>query len=426
MSDLNSLFEAQRRQRFRRQLIAWYVAHQRDLPWRRLADPYAVWISEIMLQQTVVAAVIPYFEKFRGRFPDVHALAAAEESEVLQYWEGLGYYSRARNIHKAAKIVSEELQGEFPQSVAGLQELPGIGRYTAGAICSFAYDRRAPIVEANTLRLYSRLIGLEEDPRSKAGQNQLWEFAELILPRKSPGDFNQALMDLGSLVCTPQKPDCAACPVSSECEAFLSQRQHLIPKPKPRPEITPLTDASIAVFAGEKLMIRQRMPGERWAGLWDFPRFTLEELNGCSHPVVSRKKTTGKKAAGKKTNGQKQLFVDQDRRRKQGIEVPDGLPEAVIPRLEEYVLAQSGVAASIQHFASEIRHSVTRYKIRLLCFVAFAEAGARSAVSEEATAGYQWVKVSDLEAYPLSVTGRKFAKLLAEMVSPAEGSTQKD
>tara|TARA_R110002111_G_scaffold256979_3_gene324716 strand:+ start:42617 stop:43864 length:1248 start_codon:yes stop_codon:yes gene_type:complete len=415
MSELDALFDTKRRQGFRRQLLSWYATHQRDLPWRRLHDPYGVWISEIMLQQTVVAAVIPYFEKFMKRFPDVHVLAAAEESEVLQHWEGLGYYSRARNIHKAAKKIVEELQGKFPTTVETLQELPGIGRYTAGAICSFAYDQRAPIVEANTLRLYSRLIGLEEDPRSKAGQNQLWEFAALILPRKSPGVFNQALMDLGSLVCTPQNPECAACPVSAGCEAFLKQRQHQIPVPKARPEITPLTDASIAVFSGEKVMIRQRMPGERWAGLWDFPRFTFEDMNGCPHPAVVRKKS----------NGQKLLFAEEDRQRKQQTEVPAGLSAAVIPRLEAFLMEQAGVEASVQRFAAEIRHSVTRYKIRLLCFVAQVESGEVACVDASVPGGErqtacQWVTVSELEAYPLSVTGRKFARLLADEVSASE------
>lgn len=402
MSDLNTLFDAPCRQRFRRKLLAWYAAHQRDLPWRRLADPYVVWISEIMLQQTVVAAVIPYFEKFRSRFPDVHALAAAEESEVLQYWEGLGYYSRARNIHKTAKIVSTEWDGDFPQTVEALQKLPGIGRYTAGAICSFAYDARAPIVEANTLRLYSRLIGLEEDPRSKAGQAQLWEFAELILPRKSPGDFNQALMDLGSLVCTPQNPDCGACPVSAECVAFLSQKQHQIPVPKARPEITPLTDASIAVFKEDAVLIRQRESGERWAGLWDFPRFTLEDLNGVAHPAAQRKKQ----------RGQKLLFAESGNQQAGGVELPADLPHDVLGRLEAYVRDHAGVEPAIQQFVSEIRHSVTRYKIRLLCFTAQAE----SVNTGESAGTYQWVRVSDLESYPLSVTGRKFAKLLAELV----------
>ncbi len=411
MSELSSLFDTKRRQRFRRQLLSWYDAHQRDLPWRRLHDPYAVWISEIMLQQTVVAAVIPYFEKFMKRFPDVQTLAGAEESAVLQHWEGLGYYSRARNIHKSAKVITQEYQGEFPTSVETLQELPGIGRYTAGAICSFAYDQPAPIVEANTLRLYSRLIGLEEDPRAKSGQNQLWEFAELILPRKSPGIFNQALMDLGSLVCTPQNPECDQCPVSSGCEAFLNQRQHQIPIPKTRPEITPLTDVSIAVFEGEKVMIRQRMPGERWAGLWDFPRFTLEDMNGSAHPAVVKKKA----------KGQRMLFAADDDQQQSKGDLPVGLSTALIPRLEGYLLEHAGVEASLQQFVAEIRHSVTRYKIRLLCFVAFIESSDASLVAsskqrEERESLYQWVAVSELEGYPLSVTGRKFAKLLTEEI----------
>lgn len=406
MSELSEIFDAGRRQKFRRQLQSWYVSHQRDLPWRQQHDPYAVWISEIMLQQTVVAAVIPYFKRFMTSFPNVRVLAAAEESEVLQHWEGLGYYSRARNIHKSAKLIAGELEGNFPREVDGLQKLPGIGRYTAGAICSFAYDTRAPIVEANTLRLYSRLIGLEEDPRSKSGQNQLWEFAELILPRKSPGEFNQALMDLGSLVCTPQNPACDTCPVSVGCEAFLRQRQNQIPVPKARPEITPLTDVSIAVFSGRQVMIRQRAAGERWAGLWDFPRLTLEEMNGSPHPAVVRKKTDRQRA----------LFPGQQ---KTEIEIPTGLSPAIIPRLENYLKEQVGVDASMQQLITEIRHSVTRYKIRLLCFVAQLEqrAGKRKAIqlnSEPGNSEYQWVSVNELDSYPLSVTGRKFAKLLAE------------
>lgn len=398
MSELCELFDAPRRQRFRRGLLSWYAAHQRDLPWRNIADPYKVWISEIMLQQTVVAAVIPYFEKFMDRFPDVETLAAADESEVLQYWEGLGYYSRARNIHKAARVVAGALEGVFPRDVEAAQKLPGIGRYTAGAICSFAYDQRAPIVEANTLRLYSRLIGLEEDPRSKSGQAQLWEFAELILPRKAPGNFNQALMDLGSLVCTPQNPACDKCPARACCEAFLTQRQQQIPVPKVRPEITPLTDASIAVFAGQKVLIRQRAEGERWAGLWDFPRFTLDELSGTPHPA----------APGKKKSRERLLFEDAEGQSARSAGIPEGLSAAIIPRLEAYVQEQSGVAASIRQFVKEIRHSVTRYKIRLLCFVAEVESQELAESAE-----YQWVAVSELGDYPLSVTGRKFAQLLA-------------
>src|SRR5437016_2075319 len=170
---------------FRRALGAWYRRHARPLPWRATRDPYRIWISEIMLQQTTVAAVVPYFERFLKRFPTLGSLAAAREQAVLRLWEGLGYYSRARNIHKAARVVANELDGVFPDDVEALQKLPGIGRYTAGAIASFAFDRPAPIVEANTLRLYSRLIGLRDDPRSAAGQKQLWDFAGRIVPRRN-------------------------------------------------------------------------------------------------------------------------------------------------------------------------------------------------------------------------------------------------
>ena len=187
MDDSPAQWDARSLAQFRRGLIAWYPRNARPLPWRKSADPYRIWISEIMLQQTTVAAVVPYFERFLARFPTLAALAQANEQDVLRLWEGLGYYSRARNIHKTARVIVRELGGLFPDEVARLAELPGIGRYTAGAIASFAFDRRAPIVEANTLRLYCRLLGFRGDPRSAAGQKLLWEFAGLILPRESRG-----------------------------------------------------------------------------------------------------------------------------------------------------------------------------------------------------------------------------------------------
>lgn len=215
---------------FRRKLLAWYRCHARDLPWRRTTDPYHIWISEIMLQQTTVAAVIPYFERFLAQFPTVAELAAAPENEILRLWEGLGYYSRARNLHRAAKVVTEHYDGCFPQDILSLQALPGIGRYTAGAIASFAFDAAAPIVEANTLRLYSRLLGYDGDPRSKKGQSILWGFAESILPRTKPGRLNQALMELGGSVCLPREPHCESCPVQQHCRAFRDGTQATIPR----------------------------------------------------------------------------------------------------------------------------------------------------------------------------------------------------
>ena len=201
------------RRRVRSRVLKWYDQHGRTLPWRESKDPYQIWISEIMLQQTTVAAVVPYFERFVERFPTVRTLADAQQDQVLRMWEGLGYYSRARNLHKAAQTVIREFEGQFPDTVDQLKQLPGIGPYTAGAIASFAFDQPAPIVEANTLRLYSRLIELDIDPRGTEGQKKLWKFAAWIVSRRRAADFNQAVMDIGSQVCRPKDPQCPTCPL---------------------------------------------------------------------------------------------------------------------------------------------------------------------------------------------------------------------
>ncbi len=350
--------------KLRRTLQAWYDRHGRDLPWRQTHDPYRVWISEIMLQQTTVVAVIPYFERFLERFPTVHELAAAAEAEVLRYWEGLGYYSRARNIHKAARHVSLTLGGEFPDLVDSLQELPGIGRYTAGAIRSFAFDLPAPIVEANTLRLYCRLLGFDGDPRGRDGQQQLWTFAEELVDKEQPGRFNQALMELGAVVCTPANPNCSECPITFACQACLTNRQHEIPRPAVRPEITPVTELSVVVRRGEQYLLYHRVPGERWAGLWDFPRFPCDELT--RHPKRQ-------------------------------------------PAWIEHKLSQDlGVRVTVGELLTEIRHSVTRYRITLRSFHAEHESGEIPASAGE----YRWLTADEIHAQPLSVTGRKLAKLL--------------
>lgn len=313
-----------------------------------------------MLQQTTVVAVVPYFERFLAQFPTVHELAGADESAVLKQWEGLGYYSRARNIHKAAKAVVQRHGGVFPADATSLQDLPGIGRYTAGAIASFAFDLRAPIVEANTLRLYSRLIGYDGDPRSSEGQQALWTFAEAILPRKQPGRFNQALMELGAAVCTPRDPDCEQCPVSSFCAAHRDQTQSTIPRLAKRAEITDVTEASVAVRRNKAYLLRRRSQGERWAGLWDFVRFEL--------------------AAGDEV-----LQIVNTVRQRTGLDVDLG------PQL------------------AELKHGVTRYRITLKCFTADTVSGTLRTGEE-----WQWVRPAKFGEFPLSVTGRKFAKLLAE------------
>ncbi|MGE3244588.1 MAG: A/G-specific adenine glycosylase, partial [Pirellulales bacterium] len=269
-------FTADKKQRLRRKLLAWYSDHARDLPWRKSRDPYRVWVSEIMLQQTQVATVRDYFERFVAAIPDVHTLAAADERQVLRLWEGLGYYRRARQLHAAAKTVAAEHAGEFPRDVELLQSLPGIGRYTAGAIASIAFDQRAAILEANTIRLLSRLIAYRDDPLKAAGQRVLWQTAADILPQKNVARFNQALMELGSLVCTPANPRCDECPLTGVCRAYAAGLQDKIPRPKAKQAFTEVREAAVIIRRNGSFLMRECGPNERWAGLWDFPRFALE------------------------------------------------------------------------------------------------------------------------------------------------------
>ena len=194
-------------------LLGWYRRHKRDLPWRRTRDPYAIWLSETMLQQTRVETVIPYYERFLARFPSVQALAEAAPDEVSKLWSGLGYYSRARNLHAAARKVVDGYGGELPSDVAALQELPGIGRYTAGAVASIAFDRAAPIVDGNVARVLARLLDLRDDVSAPATQQRLWAEAEALARGPKPGDLNQSLMELGALICTPRAPKCLLCPL---------------------------------------------------------------------------------------------------------------------------------------------------------------------------------------------------------------------
>src|SRR5262245_41988892 len=252
-----SFFSARERQLLRRRLLAWYARHKRDLPWRQSSDPYRVWISEIMLQQTQVATVGDYFVRFLRSFPNVQQLAAASETDVLRAWEGLGYYRRARQLHTAAKKIVSEYGGVFPSDPAELQKFPGIGRYTAGAIASIAFDTRAPILEANTVRLFSRLIAYRGNPHSQTGQRPLWQVAEEVLPQKQVAQFNQALMELGSLICTPTEPQCPTCPLSSLCAAHAAGLQDQIPPAKPRPTYTDLREAAVIVRKNGSVLVRQ-------------------------------------------------------------------------------------------------------------------------------------------------------------------------
>lgn len=263
--------EPRRRAALRRQLLAWYRAHRRDLPWRRTSDPYAIWISEAMLQQTRVETVIPYWERFLARFPDVEALATADVEDVYGLWAGLGYYSRARNLHAAARALVERFDAKLPDDAEALRSLPGIGRYTAGAIASIAFDRPEPVLDGNVERVLARLLGLREDVKSKPVSEELWREAAALAAGRSPGDLNQALMELGALVCTPRAPRCTECPVASGCVARREGDPEALPVRAPRS--APLAARAVAALVlrrGRALLVR-RPPGGLLGGLWELP-----------------------------------------------------------------------------------------------------------------------------------------------------------
>jgi A/G-specific adenine glycosylase len=268
-----------------RPLLAWYARAKRDLPWRRTPEPYRVWVSEIMLQQTQVERVKDFFTRFLDRFPSVVALAAAREHEVLKAWEGLGYYRRARQLHAAAKRIVADHGGEFPRSVAGLQQLPGIGRYTAAAIASIAMDIPAPIVEANSRRVLARLSGHAAPLDGPRGDEPLWDIAAGLVPRRGAGRFNQALMDLGAMVCVPERPLCTRCPLAEACVAWQTGRVDSIPAPKARRAVTRLRETAVVMRHGDHVLVERRGAGEWWEGLWDFPR--VAEATGRQRGIVA-------------------------------------------------------------------------------------------------------------------------------------------
>jgi A/G-specific adenine glycosylase len=362
------------RRRLRERLLRWFAVHARELPWRPSPGLYATWISEIMLQQTQVATVIPYYNRFLQRFPHVGALAAADEQEVLRHWEGLGYYRRARQLHAAARRIVEQHQGQLPTSLDEWRGLPGIGRYTAGAILSIALDQRHPILEANSVRVLSRLLALDADPACRNSQHYLWAVAEALVPRRRCGDFNQALMELGSMLCTPRTPQCACCPVATLCPTQARGLQEQVPRPKSKTTHVTMHEAAIIVrHADGRVLLRCCQAGERWEGLWDFPRV---ELSSSSDRVT-----------------------DEELRGK--------------------VAALTGVAIDSPRVLAMFRHGVTRYRITLTCYAANCRR------NTPRRAHVRWVTPSDIATYPLNVTARQISRLLADD-SQSKGMTKRE
>ncbi len=268
---------------FRNALLTWYEAHGRDMPWRRSRDPYAVWISEIMLQQTRVDQVRPYYGRFMNRFPTVADLGEAPLEDVLKAWEGMGYYARARNLHRAARQIVEAHSGKIPDDPAQISALPGIGPYTAAAILSIAYGRDCPAVDGNVIRVLSRLFHLTDDPAAAATKKKTAGLAERLLLKGRAGDFNQAMMELGATVCTPRQPGCGACPVSSLCLACqLLPDPSVLPRRQPRKRRPHYHVAAGIVRRGDEMLIVRRPLEGLLGGLWEFP-------GGISEQEAARK-----------------------------------------------------------------------------------------------------------------------------------------
>jgi A/G-specific adenine glycosylase len=262
---------ATRRAVLGRRLLRWYRRSRRDLPWRKDATPYRVWLSEVMLQQTQVETVIPYYRRFLRRFPSMAALARASVDDVLEVWAGLGYYSRPKNFHRAARIVVEEYRGRVPRDLDAMMALPGVGRYIAGAVLSIAYDLPFPIVDGNVTRILCRIFNIAGDPRSGRVRKRLWALAEELIPAGRAGDFNQAMMELGATVCSPKGPACPHCPVRAECEALRLGRQLDLPTPVKRKK-TPHYHVPVGIiWRRRKLLITKRPMDAMLGGLWEFP-----------------------------------------------------------------------------------------------------------------------------------------------------------
>lgn len=283
---------------FSEKIINWYQKHKRDLPWRHTRDPYLIWLSEIILQQTRVKQGLPYFLRFAEAFPTVFDLAAASEQEVLRLWQGLGYYSRARNLHSCAKTVVTDNRGKFPLNYHGLLQLKGIGAYTAAAIASFAYNEKVAVVDGNVYRVLARVFGLKEDILSAKGQKKFQLLADTLVPDGLAGEYNQAIMEFGALQCTPQNPACLLCPLNAICYAYQNSEQHNLPVKIKTLKVKKRYFSYILIRQGDKVYMKERLSKDIWKGLYDFylieSKHEATDIEMLNDPLVAEVMTTAK------------------------------------------------------------------------------------------------------------------------------------
>ncbi len=342
-------------------LLEWYQANKRDLPWRRTKDTYAVWVSEVMLQQTQVTTVMPYFQRFLERFPTIRHLEQGSEQEVLKLWEGLGYYSRARNLYRAVQKVLNEYGGKIPSTPEAFQKLPGVGPYIAAAVLSIVRNIPLPAVDGNVLRVYSRFQGMDDDLRKNTTRNHISQQLKAIIPSEASGDFNQALMELGALICTPKTPQCSVCPLNKHCVAFTTNRVDRYPYKTPTGKV-PEYRVSIGIILKNKKFYIQRRPSKgHLGGLWEFP---------------------GGKA-------QKDETPEQALHRECGEEL--------------------GCKIEIIKPLPVVRHAYSHFKIKMIPFICHLKS---KDVHPKEHQPFLWITIDELDGYPFPGANHKFFPLL--------------
>ncbi len=392
----------------RRNLLAWYDHHHRDLPWRRTRDPYRIWVSEIMLQQTRVQAVIPYYEKFLRRFPDVRSLAAADEQALLACWSGLGYYSRVRNLQKAARTIVSRHHGEFPRERDDVLALAGIGDYTAAAVLSIAYDVPLAVLDGNVARVLSRLFAMAADVRTNSGKERLLKQAGKLLSPRRPGDFNQAMMELGATVCLPQQPRCGECPLRKDCRAFQTDQVGKFPPSRRAEQPTERRFRAALILDGKgNCLLARRAASEKWmVGFWELPS---EEILG-DHDVLKvgaatehRSQASG--ARSQKKNGEARIATEAQRHReilgkkKRNYELGS---ENSGEFSKNGIVLGSGIL--LGSLVGHLRHTITSNKLDIAVYRAELNRPLRRATE-------RWVGLAEIERLPVTTITRKALRI---------------